>query len=236
MRRKPAPDEPANRVAAVFDAAFYLATYPDVAQAGVVPLAHYLEFGWKEFRDPSPWFSVSWYLRSYPDVAAAEVEPLGHYLSAGAAEARFPTASSDSACYFARYGGLFEPGETALEHFLRIGASQGFSADAAPGFHVESPLALAGWSPTPGLLELALQTISVHAEAEPDLRALPMKLERLPVQPSLGLRCSGAWWWRSFVYSPQRTKPLFSMPPTKFPHPAVCPRPAHHPLGPRHCA
>lgn len=205
MRRKPALVEPANHVAAVFDAAFYLATYPDVAQAGVAPLAHYLEFGWKEFRDPSPWFSVSWYLRSYPDVAAAGVEPLGHYLSAGEAEARSPTASFDSAYYSAQVVELLEPGETALEHFLRIGASQGLRPSAPDGAahswhaetdqacHVESPLALAGWCPTPGLLELALQTISVHAEAEPDLRALPMKLERLPVQPFLNAEADHSW-------------------------------------------
>ena len=92
-----APDELANRISAIFDAPYYLAKNPDVAQAGVIPLAHYLEFGWKELRDPSPWFSVSWYLRFYPDIAAAEVEPLGHYLSAGAAEGRSPTASFDSA-------------------------------------------------------------------------------------------------------------------------------------------
>lgn len=200
-----APDELANRISAIFDAPYYLAKNPDVAQAGVIPLAHYLEFGWKELRDPSPWFSVSWYLRFYPDIAAAEVEPLGHYLSAGAAEGRSPTASFDRACYCARFGGLFEPGETALEHFLRIGASCGFRPSAPDGAvqgwhgetdqacHVESPLALAGWCPTPGLLKLAIQTISVHAEAEPDLRSLPMKLERLPVQPVLNAEADHAW-------------------------------------------
>ena len=200
-----APDELANRISAIFDAPYYLAKNPDVAQAGVIPLAHYLEFGWKELRDPSPWFSVSWYLRFYQDVAAAGVEPLGHYLTVGAAEVRSPTASFDSAYYSAGVVGLLEPGETPLEHFLRIGASQGLRPSAPVGAahswhaetdqacHVDSPLALAGWCPTPGLLELALQTISVHAEAEPDLRALPMKLERMPVQPFLNAEADHSW-------------------------------------------
>lgn len=201
MRRMFSPDVLGSRISRVFDAPYYLATNPDVAQAGVIPLAHYMEFGWKEFRDPSPWFSVSWYLRTYPDVAAAGVEPLVHYLISGAAEGRSPIANFDSNYYSARAVGLLKPGETALEHFLRIGASDGFSPIPPDGWHaetdpprpVESPLALAGWCPTPGLLDLALQTISVHAEAEPDLRALPVNLERLPVQPFLNAEADHAW-------------------------------------------
>ena len=36
-----------------FDASYYLSHNPDVAQAGVDPLAHYLTTGWKEGRDPN---------------------------------------------------------------------------------------------------------------------------------------------------------------------------------------
>ena len=38
---------------AFFDPAFYLRTYPDVSAAGVNPLHHYLQHGWKEFRRPN---------------------------------------------------------------------------------------------------------------------------------------------------------------------------------------
>lgn len=201
MRRLFAPDLMTSRISAVLDAPFYLANNPDVAQAGVIPLSHYMEYGWKEFRDPSPWFDVRWYLRTYPDVAAAGVEPLRHYLSAGAAEGRSPTVNFDTIYYSAHAVGLLRPSETALEHFLRIGATCGLHTHAPEGAaqgggnakHAVSALALAGWCPTPGLLDLALRTISAHAEAEPDLRDLPVKLERLPVQPFLNPEADHAW-------------------------------------------
>lgn len=77
-------------VAAEFDAAWYLRAYPDIADAGVEPLAHFLAFGWKEGRDPNPRFSVREYLNEYPDVAKAGVNPFVHFLKSGNAESRAP--------------------------------------------------------------------------------------------------------------------------------------------------
>jgi hypothetical protein len=45
-----------------FDSAWYLRTYPDVANARVNPLAHYASSEAKEGRDPHPDFSGRWYL------------------------------------------------------------------------------------------------------------------------------------------------------------------------------
>lgn len=73
-----------------FDAAWYLAQYPDVANAKMDPVAHYLEFGWKEQRDPSPAFSTRYYLANNPDVAASGMSPLQHFLRFGLREGRFP--------------------------------------------------------------------------------------------------------------------------------------------------
>jgi hypothetical protein len=82
-----------------FDRAFYLAANPDVAAAGVDPLAHYEQFGWREGRDPSPDFDVGAYLAANPDVAAAGVEPLQHYLTVGIQEGRqaFAVGSGEAA-------------------------------------------------------------------------------------------------------------------------------------------
>jgi len=77
-------------VAAEFDAAWYLRAYPDIAEARVEPLAHFLAFGWKEGRDPNPRFSIREYLNEYPDVAKAGVNPFVHFLKSGAAESRAP--------------------------------------------------------------------------------------------------------------------------------------------------
>ncbi|MBI1198275.1 MAG: hypothetical protein GC203_10470 [Phenylobacterium sp.] len=91
-RREPAVlDEGARAaVAEAFDAAYYLAVNPDVRAAGTDPLEHFLSAGWREGRDPAPWFSVSHYLEANPDVAAAAMNPFAHYLLAGRDEGRAP--------------------------------------------------------------------------------------------------------------------------------------------------
>ena len=54
---------------AVFDQDFYLKTYPDIAQAGVNPLLHYLESGRFEKRKASATFDPTAYLEANPEVA-----------------------------------------------------------------------------------------------------------------------------------------------------------------------
>lgn len=71
-----------------FDTAWYLKTYPDVAEAGVDPLMHYLRYGAAEGRDPGPQFDTKWYLAINTDVQAASVNPLVHYLRYGQQEGR----------------------------------------------------------------------------------------------------------------------------------------------------
>ena len=71
-----------------FDRDYYLKNNQDVLVAGVDPERHYLEHGWKEGRDPSPYFNVRGYLEANPDVAAAQVEPLGHFVRHGLGEGR----------------------------------------------------------------------------------------------------------------------------------------------------
>lgn len=98
-RPKPAPEEERSRkssdhqrdlASAAFDSNYYLAANPDVAAAGIDPLKHFLDTGWREGRNPTLWFSVSHYLDFYPDVAAADINPFVHYLMAGKSEGRSP--------------------------------------------------------------------------------------------------------------------------------------------------
>jgi glycosyltransferase involved in cell wall biosynthesis len=72
------------------DPSWYLEANPDAAAAGCDPTAHYLEFGWRQGRDPSPDFSTSYYLQANEDVARTQVNPLLHYLRHGRAEGRLP--------------------------------------------------------------------------------------------------------------------------------------------------
>lgn len=53
-------------------------------------LSHFCETGWKELRDPSPYFNTSYYLQSYSDVRSANVNPFIHYLTQGIKEGRKP--------------------------------------------------------------------------------------------------------------------------------------------------
>lgn len=64
----------------LFDASWYLAEYPDVADSHVDPVEHYLRFGAHEGRDPGPLFQSDAYLRDHPELAEGRINPLVHYL------------------------------------------------------------------------------------------------------------------------------------------------------------
>ena len=66
------------------DRIWYLSTYPDVAAAGMDPVDHYLQFGWREGRDPRADFSTRGYLTIHDDVERAGQNPLIHRLRNGA--------------------------------------------------------------------------------------------------------------------------------------------------------
>ena len=76
------------RTSPLFDRAWYLASYPEVAAAQIDPALHYLIRGAAEHRDPGPAFDTAWYLTYYDDVARAGVNPLVHYIRYGAKEGR----------------------------------------------------------------------------------------------------------------------------------------------------
>lgn len=81
-------------IAPHFDRAYYLEMQADVDAAGVDPLDHFVDIGWREARDPTRWFSVADYLDMHPDVAAANVNPFYHYLTSGKSEGRPPRSET----------------------------------------------------------------------------------------------------------------------------------------------
>jgi GT2 family glycosyltransferase len=72
----------------LFDAAFYYSNYPDVRQADMDPLWHYIKWGWKEGRDPSIDFSTFSYLEENQDVKEMGINPLLHFIRHGKIEGR----------------------------------------------------------------------------------------------------------------------------------------------------
>lgn len=79
-----------NKVEGIFDADWYLASYPDVAAKNGDPLEHYLTHGAYENRKPGPNFDAPFYLDFYADVAASGENPVVHYIKNGRAEQRAP--------------------------------------------------------------------------------------------------------------------------------------------------
>lgn len=127
----------------LFDRAWYLATYPDIAAAGTDPAAHYVRSGGREGRDPGPNFSSEGYLARYPDVASAGANPLVHYLRSGRAEGReAPTSKGggssaadialvaasdlfDRAWYLATYPDVAASGADPAQHYVEHGFTEG---------------------------------------------------------------------------------------------------------------
>jgi len=64
----------------LFDRDWYIAKNLDVRSSGLPAYSHYLEIGWKENRDPNPFFSSGWYCSQHPEVRS---DPLAHYLHRG---------------------------------------------------------------------------------------------------------------------------------------------------------
>ncbi|MGH7187552.1 MAG: DUF4214 domain-containing protein, partial [Acetobacteraceae bacterium] len=74
----------------MFDLAYYLRKYPDVARGGQNPLIHFIHHGAAEGRRPCRFFDPAFYLQTYEDVARSGVNPLRHYLESGETEGRSP--------------------------------------------------------------------------------------------------------------------------------------------------
>ena len=69
----------------LFDAAWYLRSYPDVKAARIDPIEHYLRHGGRELRNPFGAFDARAYVERYPSVRVSGLglNPLYHYISHG---------------------------------------------------------------------------------------------------------------------------------------------------------
>lgn len=108
----------------LFDTAWYLHSYPDVAAAGSNPLAHYATCGIWEGRRPNPYFVPEWYLSRYPDVGRAKLNPARHFFAFGASEGRSPGPEFDAGVYSLNNPDQANSGLDPLAHYLAIGRSE----------------------------------------------------------------------------------------------------------------
>ncbi len=127
------------RASGLFDTAWYLEAYPDVAARKVDPLEHYIRHGAREGRDPNRLFSSSWYLANNPDVAESGLNPLAHFVQRGAKEGRNPGPLFDTKWYLDANPDVTSSGVNPLLHFLRHGAREG----RRPNSRIESGIGFA---------------------------------------------------------------------------------------------
>src|SRR5690606_6823481 len=120
------PRVAAIRASGLFDEAYYLATYPDVAAGGRDPLDHYLAHGADEGRNPSLWFDTRYYLRHNPDVARSGTNPLQHFCETGWKELRNPCRGFDVWWYWANYLDPAAEDVNPLSHFVAEGQALGY--------------------------------------------------------------------------------------------------------------
>jgi GT2 family glycosyltransferase len=109
---------------ALFDARWYLEANPDVREARIDPLEHFMAHGGFEGRSPHPLFDARWYLDTYPDVRDANINPLAHFVKSGWHEGRNPHPLFDLRWYLDTYPDIRNAGVNPLEQYIRTGAAE----------------------------------------------------------------------------------------------------------------
>ena len=103
----------------LFDRKYYLAMYDDVRKSGLNPLLHYMNNGWREFRNPSSNFNTATYLELNKDVKASGMNPLLHYAQAGRFEDRIIRLDclEELAVLEAKHGSMARAGKNTRASF-----------------------------------------------------------------------------------------------------------------------
>lgn len=112
----------------LFDAEYYLQTYPDVRKHGMEPLLHYVKYGAREGRQPNPYFSSRLYRQRYqPD--NDDTNPLAHYLTSSKSDGARTSELFDGQFYVSRYPDVPASGLKPLAHYLNTGLFEGRQVD-----------------------------------------------------------------------------------------------------------
>lgn len=109
-----------------FDQEFYLRQNPDVVQAGIDPLEHYVRYGAAEGREPAPWFDTQCYLREQPHIEGKGINPFHHYiLMASMAEGIKISGLFDVQFYLRQNPDVAEAGVDPVMHYVLHGVREG---------------------------------------------------------------------------------------------------------------
>jgi hypothetical protein len=109
----------------LFDNAFYLASNPDVAMAGVGLFEHYVTFGGREGRAPHVLFDSRSYLAAHGDACReAGGSPLDHYLAVGWRRGWDPHPLFDVSFYLEANPDVARAGVEPLTHYVQVGGRE----------------------------------------------------------------------------------------------------------------
>ena len=97
---------------------------PELLEAGVNPLMHFVKSGHSEGTNPNHLFDVSYYRQLYSDITP-ETNPLVHYLSFGGVELRSTHPLLDPLAYCQSNPEMLEPGSNPLLHYFQYGIVSG---------------------------------------------------------------------------------------------------------------
>ena len=113
------------RKSGLFDKDYYLENNPEIAEAGVESLRHFIKQGGFEGRKPHSEFDSAYYLARNPGVKHIGMNPLIHYILYGEREGRQPNPDFDPQYYFARYSDVKAAGVPPLRHYIMYGKKEG---------------------------------------------------------------------------------------------------------------
>lgn len=110
----------------LFDRAYYLETNGDLAQAGALPLRHYVAYGDREGRWPMAFFDPAYY-RSHASGRTKHVNALLHYAYVGRYRRISPSPWFDIDYYLDTNKDVARAGHDPVLHFLKWGGLEGRS-------------------------------------------------------------------------------------------------------------
>lgn len=113
-----------SEIFALFDTAFYLSRYEDVAESNMNPLVHFIRYGATDGRQPHPLFNPEYFWSHFDGKPHTGVDPVLQYLSQDGIDRVSAHALFDVPYYYSLYPELAELRIDPLVHYIRFGGRE----------------------------------------------------------------------------------------------------------------
>ena len=110
----------------LFDMNYYIKNTTNIKTVNISPVEHYKIRGYKEGRNPNPFFDTNWYKSQYPEVG--DENPLVHYITKGWKKGYNPSCKFDVNKYLENYPEVKKDNIEPLKHFLIEGKDKGYTS------------------------------------------------------------------------------------------------------------